>query len=139
MQRASRPYVMAGAVLAATSLVAVTPMAQRAIHLPTLSIETQLVDDSILNIPINLLTDFANIPYNEVEALNSLAGSNFLGGSWWVPSSTNLWGIDTGDPTKVALLTNLFAPFTAFNQGDGRPAVSAGRVPGRATSGERLV
>ena len=119
MQVAARPYVMAGAVLAATSLVAVTPMAQKAVHLPTLSIETQLVDDSILNIPMNLLTDFANIPYNEVEALNSLAGSNFLGGSWWVPSSTNLWGIDTGDPTKVALLTNLFAPFPAFNQGLG--------------------
>ena len=119
MQVAARPYVMAGAVLAATSLVAVTPIAQRIGHLPTLSIETQLVDDSILNIPMNLLTDFANIPYNEVEALNSLAGSNFLGGSWWVPSSTNLWGIDTGDPTKVAFLTNLFAPFTAFNQGEG--------------------
>ena len=119
MHVAARPYVMAGAVLAATSLVAVTPIAQRIGHLPTLSIETQLVDDSVLNIPMNLLTDFANIPYNEVEALNSLAGSNFLGGSWWVPSSTNLWGIDTGDPTKVAFLTNLFAPFTAFNQGEG--------------------
>jgi hypothetical protein len=119
MQVAARPYVMAGAALAATSLVAVTPMAQKAIHLPTLSIETRLVDESILNIPMNLLTDFANIPYNEVQALNSMAGSNFLGGNWWVPSSTNLWGIDTGDPTKVAMLTNLFAPFPDFNQGMG--------------------
>jgi hypothetical protein len=119
MQVAARPYVLAGAVLAATSLVAVTPVAHKIAHLPMLSIETQLVDDSILNIPLNLLADFANIPYNEVAALNSLAGSNFLGGNWWVPSSTNLWGIDTGDPTKVALLTNLFAPFPAFNQGLG--------------------
>jgi hypothetical protein len=106
-------------MLAATSLVAVTPIAHRALELPTLRIETQLVDESILNVPINLLTDLANIPYNEVQALNSLAGSNFLGGNWWVPSSTNLWGIDTGDPTKVALLTNLFAPFPEFNQGLG--------------------
>lgn len=119
MQIAARPCAMAGAVLAATSLVAVTPMAQKAIHLPRFSLETQLVDESILNVPLNLLTDFANIPYNEVQALNSLAGSNFLGGNWWVPSSTNLWGIDTGDPTKVALLTNVFAPFPAFNQGMG--------------------
>jgi hypothetical protein len=119
MPVAARPYVMAGAVLAATSLVAATPVAHRAVQLPTLRIETQLVYDSILNIPMNLLTDFANIPFNEVQALNSLAGSNFLGGSWWVPSATNLWGIDTGDPTKVALLTNLFAPFPAFNQGLG--------------------
>jgi hypothetical protein len=119
MHVAARPYVMAGAMLAATGLVAVTPIAHKVAHLPTLSIETQLVDDSILNIPMNLLTDFANIPYNEVQALNSLAGSNFLGGNWWVPSSTNLWGIDTADPTKVATLTNLLAPFPAFNQGMG--------------------
>jgi hypothetical protein len=119
MHVVARPYVMAGAMLAATGLVAVTPIAHKVAHLPTLSIETQLVDDSILNIPMNLLTDFANIPYNEVQALNSLAGSNFLGGNWWVPSSTNLWGIDTADPTKVATLTNLLAPFPAFNQGMG--------------------
>ena len=68
MQVAARPYVMAGAMLAAASLVAVTPIAQRAIRLPTLSIETQLVDESLLNIPMNLLTDIANIPYNEVQA-----------------------------------------------------------------------
>jgi len=119
MQVAAHPYVMAGAVLATASLIAVTPIAQRAAKLPTLSIETQLVDESLLNIPMNLLTDIANIPYNEVQALNSVAGSNFLGGNWWVPSATNLWGIDTGDPTKVALLTNLFAPFPALNQGLG--------------------
>jgi hypothetical protein len=119
MQVAARPYVVAGAALAVTGLVAVTPIAQKTVRVPTLSIETLLVDDSILNIPMNLLTDFANIPFNEVEALNSLAGSNFLGGNWWVPSSTNLWGIDTGDPTKVAALTNLFAPFPDFNQGEG--------------------
>lgn len=77
MQIAARPCAMAGAVLAATSLVAVTPMAQKAIRLPRFSLETQLVDESILNVPLNLLTDFANIPYNEVQALNSLAGSNF--------------------------------------------------------------
>jgi hypothetical protein len=119
MQIAARPYAMAGAVLTAASLVAVTPVAHRAFTLPMRSIETLLVDESLFNVPINLLYDIANIPNNEVEALNSVAGSNFLGGNWWVPSSTNLWGIDTGDPTKVALLTNLFAPFTAFNQGLG--------------------
>jgi hypothetical protein len=40
MQVAARPYVMAGALLATASLVAVTPIAQRATHLPTFSIET---------------------------------------------------------------------------------------------------
>ena len=119
MQIAARPYVMAGAVLAAAGLVAVTPMAQRSIVLPTLRIETQLIDESLWNIPMNLLTDIINIPYNEVEALNSVAGSLLFGGNWWVPSATNLWGIDTGDPTHVALITNIFAPFPAFNEGLG--------------------
>jgi hypothetical protein len=119
MQIAARPYAMAGAVLATASLVAVTPVAQHGLALPLRSIETHLVDESLLNVPVNLLYDLMNIPFNEVDALNSFAGSNFLGGNWWVPSSTNLWGVDTGDPTKVALLTNLFAPFPALNEGVG--------------------
>src|ERR1700761_4963864 len=119
MQIAARPYAMAGAVLATASLVAVTPVAQHGLAIPLRSIETRLVDESLLNVPMNLLTDFANLPYNEVQALNSFAGSNFLGGNWWVPSATNLWGVDTGDPTKVAFLTNMFAPFPALNDGVG--------------------
>jgi hypothetical protein len=119
MQIAARPYAMAGAVLATASLVAVTPVAQHGLALPLRSIETRLVDEPLLNVPVNLLYDLMNIPFNEVDALNSFAGSNFLGGNWWVPSSTNLWGVDTGDPTKVALLTNLFAPFPALNEGVG--------------------
>jgi hypothetical protein len=119
MQIAARPYAMAGAVLAAASLVAVTPVAHRAFTLPMRSIETLLVDESLFNVPINLLYDVANIPSNEVEAFNSVAGSLFFGGNWWVPSSTNLWGIDPGDPTHVALLTNLLAPFPDLNEGLG--------------------
>ena len=119
MQIAARPYAMAGAALAAASLVAVTPIAHQALALPMRSIEIRLVDESLFNVPINLLYDIANIPFNEVGALNSVAGSNFLGGNWWVPSSTNIWGVDTGDPTKVAMITNLFAPFPALNEGVG--------------------
>jgi hypothetical protein len=98
MQVAARPYFMAGAMLAAASLVAVTPIAQRAIKLPTLSIETQLVDGVLAQLGCRF---------------------ELLGRELWVPSSTNLWGIDTGDPTMVALLTNVFAPFPALNQGLG--------------------
>jgi len=36
-----------------------------------------------------------------------------------VPSATNLWGIDPGDSTHIALVTNLFAPFPALNDGIG--------------------
>lgn len=119
MRVAARPNVIAGAVLAAASVVAVTPNAHRLIKLPTLSIETRLVDESLLNVPINLLYDIANIPYNEVQALDSVAGSLFFGGNWWVPSASNLWGIDAGDSTHVALVTNIFAPFPELTQGLG--------------------
>jgi hypothetical protein len=119
MQAASRPYVMAGTVLAAASLVAVNPLASRPFQLPIRSFDTRLVDASIANIPVNLFDDIVNIPYNEVQAVDTVAGSEFLTGSWWVPSSTNIWGIDPGDPTHVALLINLAVPFPALTQGLG--------------------
>ena len=94
MQAASRPYVLAAAALAATSAVIAIPLAPRPVQLPVRSIETRLVDaDSVLNIPVNLFDDIVNIPYNEVQALDTLADSLLDTGNWWVPSSTNIWGL----------------------------------------------
>src|ERR1700761_8025989 len=100
MQIAARPQTVTAAVLATASLVAVTPMAHRDIKLPTLSIETQLVDsgDSIFNIPFNLFQEIVNIPNSEVNALTYAAESLFTSGPWFVVSNTNLWGVDPGDP-----------------------------------------
>jgi hypothetical protein len=111
MQVAARPYVTAGAVLAAASLVAVTPIAQRAIHLPTLSIETQLVDSSIVNIPFNLFQEIVNIPNSEINAVTYAAESLFNTGPWFVVSNTNLWGVDPGDPSHFMSVTNFLVPF----------------------------
>ena len=77
-------------MLAAASLVAVTPIAQRAIHLPTLRIETQLIDSSIVNIPFNLFQEIVNIPNSEINAVTYAAESLFNSGPWFVVSSTNL-------------------------------------------------
>ena len=117
---AARPYAMAGAALAATSLIAVTPVAPRLPAMPVTSLATRLLSsgDSILNIPINLFYDLANIPYNEVQALDTLAGSLFMTGNWWVPSATNIWGIDPGDTTHVAAILGVL-PFPALTQGYG--------------------
>lgn len=100
MHVAARPYVMAGAVLAAASLVAVTPLAsqvateaaQRAVR----NIETNLVDSSIFNIPFNLFQEIANIPNSEVDAMTYAAQSLFNSGPWFVVSNTNLWGGGAG-------------------------------------------
>ncbi len=118
MQAVSRPYALAAAVLAATSAVVAIPLASHPFQLPIRSIETRLVSGDIANIPTNLFDDIMNIPYNEINGggLASVANSMFFTGTWWVPSSSNLWGIDPGDPTHVALIDNFF-PFTAFTQG----------------------
>jgi hypothetical protein len=116
VQAASRPYALAAAALAAVSAVVVTPVMARQVPLAVRAMETKLV--GIGDIPINLFDDILNIPYNETigGGLGTVADSFLFTGTWWVPSSTNLWGIDPGDPTHVALIDN-FLPFEAYTQG----------------------
>jgi hypothetical protein len=118
VQVASRPYVLAAAALAAVSTVIVTPVVARQVPLAVRQMEAALVDVGIDNIPVNLFDDILNIPYNETVGggFATLADSFLFTGTWWVPSSTNLWGVDPGDPTHIALIDNLI-PFTAFTEG----------------------
>jgi hypothetical protein len=119
MQAASRAYVLAAAALAATSAVAAMPAAPQPSRLPVRSIETRLVDDSVLNIPVNLFDDILNIPANEAQALDTGAASLLDTGTWWVPGATNVWGIDTGDITHVAGIFGFALPFPALTEGVG--------------------
>ena len=121
MQAAARPYVMAAAALAAASVVVVTPTVPRPSQLPIRSIDTRLVDagDSILNVPINLFEDILNVPYNEIQGMDGFGASEFFTGSWWVPGSTNIWGIDPGDTTHTVALDGLIAPFPSLLDGVG--------------------
>jgi hypothetical protein len=118
VQAASRPYALAAAALAAVSAVVVTPVVARQLPLAVRNMETKLIDADVANIPVNLFNDILNIPYNELEGggLATFANSMLFTGTWWVPSSTNLWGIDPGDPTHVASFDN-FLPFSAFTEG----------------------
>ena len=120
MPAAARPYVLASAVLMATGLVAATPLPARPFQLPIRSIETRLVDaDSVLNIPVNLFDDIVNIPYNEVQGLDTLAASLLDTGPWWVPDATNVWGWGPWDSTHVAAVLALSLPFPSLDQGLG--------------------
>jgi hypothetical protein len=123
MHAVKRPYAIAAAALAATSLVAATPQLSRlsgSSERPLRSMETQLVDSSIFNIPFNLFQDIVNIPYNEVGALNTLADSEFFTGNWFVVSATNLWGVDPGDPSHFMAVTDFLFPFQELS-GIGQP------------------
>jgi hypothetical protein len=120
MQAASRPYVMAAAALAATSMVAVTPLATKAgelaAELPIRQMATQLVDaESLANVPLNLFYDLINIPANELYATQFFTDNLFMAGPWFVVSPTNLWGVDPGDPTHFMSVINFLFPFPALS------------------------
>jgi hypothetical protein len=120
MQAASRPYVMAAAALAATSMVAVTPLATKAgelaAQLPIRQMATQLVDaESLANVPLNLFYDLINIPAEELYATQFFTDNLFMAGPWFVVSPTNLWGVDPGDPTHFMSVVNFAVPFAALS------------------------
>jgi hypothetical protein len=121
MHTVSRPYVMAAAALAATSLVAITPhsgeAAEIAAKLPVKQMATQLVDaeESLLNVPLNLLYDVINIPANELYATQFFTDNLFMAGPWFVVGPTNLWGVDPGDPTHYMSVMNFLLPFTGLS------------------------
>jgi hypothetical protein len=120
VQAASRPYVMAAAALAATSMVAATPLAPKAAEvaakLPVVNMATKLVDsESLLNVPLNLFYDLINIPANELYATQFFTDNLFMAGPWFVVSPTNLWGVDPGDPTHFMSVVNFLVPFTGLS------------------------
>jgi hypothetical protein len=127
MQAAARPYVLAAAALAATSVAVATPLALQPATPRVVSTETRLVDESLLNIPINLFDDIVNIPATEANALDTLSSALIFGDNWFAASPANLWGIDPGDPPKIEALVDLLVPFQALSgQGAGELDWSAG-------------
>jgi hypothetical protein len=117
----SRSYVLAGAMLAATGAIAVTPPTSRPARPPVVSAQTRLVDagDSLLNVPANVFYDIVNIPANEVTGLDTAASSLMFGNNIFVVGAANLFGVDPGDPTHVAAIDSLFAPFPGLTDGFG--------------------
>jgi hypothetical protein len=103
-----------GVALLAASVIAVTPVAPPPpLEIHVANPEARLAADaSAFNIPINLIQDFINIPYNEVQAINNLGESLLFGGTWWVVNP--FLGTDPSDPPYYYGLANLF-PFPAFS------------------------
>ena len=73
--------------------------------------DVQLVaSTSAMNVPINLLIDFINIPYYEVEANNAVGVGLVYGGPWLVTSASNIWGIDPADYARFYGLASAAVP-----------------------------
>lgn len=123
MKAVSRSYVLATAALAATGAVAVAPFTLRASQPPVRSTEVRLADaGSLLNVPVNLFDDIVNIPNTEVGAVDIFSDAQFFGGSFWVPSATNLWGTDPGDIGRYMGLLDMAIPFQAIS-GQDQPEI----------------
>jgi hypothetical protein len=106
--------------LLGASVIAVTPVApplpSPRPEIDVASAEVRLAAaSSLLNVPINLLIDIINIPYNEVQAIDYLSRSLIFSGPWFVVSATNIWGVDPGDPGHFMATVNLLVPFPALS------------------------
>jgi hypothetical protein len=117
-------YVKAGAALAAAGVVALAPLAPVTPLPSPMSVVERAVrlvadEDSLLNIPLNLFYDFVNIPYNEVQGVDTVASSLMFGDNFFVVGAANLFGIDPGDPTHVDSILSLLLPFPELTQGFG--------------------
>ena len=113
-----RMAATAGVALLGASVIAVTPAVAAAPppEIRVASAEVHLAAAaSLLNVPVNLIIDIVNIPYNEVEALNYGARSLLFSGPWFVVSPTNIWGVDPGDPAHFMAVVNLLVPFPALS------------------------
>ena len=92
------------------------------VGVPGIKVQRDLVLAAIVEepFPINLFDDVVNIPYNEVQAIDSFAESLFFSGTWSVCSSVNIWGIDPGDAGHLQGLVDMLVPFPALS-GMGQP------------------
>ena len=106
----------AGVALVGASVIAVTPVAPPPPEIRVASPEVRLAAaSSLLNVPVNLLIDLVNIPYNEVQAINYTGKSLIYSGPWFVVGATNIWGVDPGDPGHFMSIVNMAVPFPALS------------------------
>lgn len=72
-------------------------------------------DWAFRNILPNLGNAVISVPRAYLDALNDVAYSMEITGSWWVYTPTNVLGYDQADPPKITSITNLLIPFQALS------------------------
>jgi hypothetical protein len=132
-RRGLRPYVTAGVVVTVgASFIAIPPAAAvPEAKIREVSMATRLTASSIANVPLNLINALASAPGNEILALNQMAAALLFADNWYAPSAANIWGIDPGDPPKIAALAAVLVPFPAMSKplGDQLNGLLAAEIP----------
>jgi hypothetical protein len=115
--RSMVPSITAVAALAGASVIAIDPVASASPESATTSAEVRLAaDSSVLFIPVNLVQDVVNIPYNEVQTINLLGDNLLFQGS---STATHAWGTDVSDIGRYYVFANTFIPLPAFSNALG--------------------
>ena len=122
MHAAVRPYVTAGAALVGASVIAVTPIAAPTPDIHVANPAMRLAAKSIANVPVNLIETIANIPANEIYALNQWSAALIAGESWFLKTPTNVWGWDPANPAMVEAAVAVLVPFPALSGNGGLPS-----------------
>jgi hypothetical protein len=132
-RRGLRPYVTTGVVATVgATFIAIPPAAAAPeAKIREVSIATRLTASSIANVPLNLFNALASAPSNEILALNQMAAALLFADNWYAPSAANIWGIDPGDPPKIAALAAVLMPFPAMSGplGDQLNGLVAAEIP----------
>lgn len=114
MQTLTRPAAIANVMLVAAGLITASPATP---EIPTSRVAVQLTaDGDLANVPLNLLYAIINVPANALKAIDAFAYSQFFSGPWLVPSETNIWGIDLGDPQRIQALVDMLVPIPALSK-----------------------
>lgn len=137
MRAAIRPFVTAGAILVGSGVIAATPIVAAPADIRVANSAVQLTAEtgSLANLPVNLFYALANIPYYQVQALNSWADALQAGGSWWLKTPSNVWGWDPGNPPMIEAAVALFVPFPVISGNGGLPPGITPNGEGRPTAG----
>mgnify|MGYP000935675664 CR=1 FL=1 len=110
--------------LLAAGLISTMPATPATPEIATSQVAVQLTaDGDLANIPLNLFYDFINIPANALKAIDDFAQAQFFTGSWLVPSETNIWGFDVGDPPRTQALVDMLIPIPALSKPLGEQVI----------------
>jgi hypothetical protein len=119
--RAERPYVIAGTALVGlvgASVVVVAPIAPSApdLHIASPELRLTVASTSLAYVPVNLIQAIANVPTNELAAMQSMTNALLFTGSWWTGRGQQIWGTDPADPPKWKAGVAMLVPFPALSE-----------------------
>lgn len=115
MSALTRSVAIANVPLVAAGLITASSAAPEIITTPGVAVQLT-ADGDLANVPLNLLYAIINIPANALKAIDAFAYAQFFSGPWFVPSATNIWGIDLGDPQRIQAVVDMLIPIPAFSK-----------------------